>query len=107
MAIAEQLTCVPSAVRRGSTPRTAALAHAAAHQVYAPYAEQVRLAAEVTVPEGTDVFTANALGFAHIYPRLTPVVRDGELIVGARLRDPEGQHLVGWIPDGTAAYVEN
>ncbi len=106
MAIAEQLTCVPSAVRRGSTPRTAALAHAAAHQVYAPYAEQARLAAEVTVPEGTDIFTANALGFAQFYPRLTPVVRDGELIVGARLRDSEGRHLVGWIPDGTAAYVE-
>jgi pyruvate-formate lyase len=106
LAIAEQLTCVPFAVRRGSTPRTAALAHAAAHQVYAPYAEQARLAAEVSVPEGTDLFTAHALGFAAYYPRLTPVVRDGELIVGARLRDPEGQHLVGWVPDGTASYVE-
>ena len=107
MAIAEQLTCVPAATRRGSTARTEALAHAAAHQIYAPYAEQARLAAEVSVPAGTDVFTAHALGFAHVYPRLTPVVRDGELIVGARLRDPAGLHLVGWIPDGTAAYVAN
>jgi hypothetical protein len=107
VASAEQLTCVPAATRRGSTPRTEALAEAAAHQVYAPYAEQGRLAAEVTIAEGTGVVTAHALRFAHLYPRLTPVVREGELIVGARLRDPDGQHLVGWIPDGNAAYVES
>jgi len=106
LALAEQLTCVPSATRRGSTPRTEALAHAAAHQVFAPYAEQARLAAEVTTPAGMDPFSANAIGFAHVYPRLTPLVREGELIVGARRRDPDGRHLVGWIPDGTISYVE-
>lgn len=107
MGTAIQLTCVPAAPQpRGSTPRTHALAEAAAHQVDAPYAEQGRLAAEVSVPEGTEIFTANAIGFAYYYPRLTPVIREGELIVGARLRDPDGQHLIGWLPDGNSSYVE-
>lgn len=107
MAVTGQLTCVPAATRpRGSTARTAALAEAAAHQVYAPYGEQARLTAEVSIPVDASLTAAAALRFTSVYPRLTPVIRPGELIVGARLRDVEGQHLVGWLPDGKAAYVE-
>jgi formate C-acetyltransferase len=106
VAIAEQIVCMPAAKKRGCTARMEALAEAAVHQIYARYGEQARLAEEAIVPAEGNAFGRSAAYFAHIYPHMTPVIREGELIVGARRRDPEGEHLIGWIPDGTASYVE-
>jgi formate C-acetyltransferase len=47
-----------------------------------------------------------AHAFAEIYPRLTPVVRDGELIVGARVRGSKKDGGWNWYPDGFPEYVD-
>jgi formate C-acetyltransferase len=103
--MAETIRCLPADRRRGTTPRTQRLAEALLGQVYARFAEFDRLFAEAPRPAQADAFGQAAAVFSYAYPRQTPVIREDELIVGARLRDPEGEHLIGWLPDGSADYV--
>jgi len=77
-------------------------------KTYYPFREQWRLYAE-NPPEGPWGMLTATRQFAAVYPGLTPVVHDDELLVGARMRE-EGD--VGcWYPDGvtdyTAGYAQN
>jgi len=47
---------------------------------------------------------ANASCFAHVHPRQTPLMWDGELIAGARIQADEEPGW-GWVPDGNPDYV--
>lgn len=106
------MTCVPALklagqqFQRGSTPRTAALAAEAAARKFYAFGEQRALAAQFVAPEGLSPILRDAHAFAYLHTRLTPLVRDGELIVGARLRETETPDIWGWLPDGNASYVE-
>lgn len=105
MPVAIANPCVASGQARGSTPRTRALAELAIASQYGMFAEQRRLA-ESAPPVVTDsqvLRQANA--FAYMHARLTPVVRDGELIVGARVRALEGDPGWSWYPDGLDSYI--
>lgn len=104
--------CVPAArqragrdLRRGSTPRTHRLALDAVTRAYRPYVEQARLHAAFTPPADAGRFMQEALAFAHVHPRLTPVIREGELLVGARVRGTT-ETAGHWFPDGYDGYVE-
>ncbi|NCO35769.1 MAG: hypothetical protein GW893_18150 [Armatimonadetes bacterium] len=90
---------------RGITRRTHALALDAVRRKYTAYAEQARLYEQYQAPEGMSRFMGEAYTFSHVHPRLTPVIREGELIVGARLRSEEDSAW-GWVPDGNASYVD-
>jgi len=108
-----EMPCVPAArrrgsreLRRGSTGRTHRLAMAAVTREYRGFVEQAHLYGSCTPPSpGVSNMLAAAHCFAQVYPELTPVVRDGELIVGARMRGGEGEGW-GWLPDGIYPYVE-
>ncbi len=91
-------------VPRGCTPRTHRLAMEAVQRAYTAFEEQARLYAAHPADEGVDHFLAAARVFAAVYPQLTPVIGDDELIVGARLRG--AQEAGGWIPDGYDWYVD-
>ena len=93
--------------RRGITPRTHRLAMDAVTREYLPFAEWARLSAAYTPEEGIDPFLAAAHVFAYIHPRLTPVIRADELLVGARIRAlcAERQQS-NWFPDGYAFYLD-
>jgi len=90
---------------RGSTPRTHALAWDATRRS-GQFIEEARLN-ESHVPPAGDLspILAAAHRFESVYPSLTPLVRDGELIVGARIQADE-EPAWGWVPDGSAHYVE-
>ena len=107
------MPCVPSLRRlngriqpRGSTPRTQRLAEDAARRKYFPYSEQAALYGACTPPPGLTAILTTAHAFADVYPRLTPLVREDELIVGARIRGTDPATVHGWLPDGNVAYVE-
>lgn len=105
--------CVPSlttpdgrTLQRGSTARTARLADDAVSRDYSPFGEQAALYAAFSPPAQATPILRAASAFAAVFPRLTPLVRDGELIVGARRRNQDGVVVGGWLPDGSASYVE-
>lgn len=107
------MPCVPSLktldgrpLERGSTARTALLAHDAASRKYYTYIEQAQLYRESPHTAGLTPIMAAAEAFAYAHPRLTPLVRERELIVGARMRATEGETIQAWLPDGNAGYVE-
>ena len=107
-----ELSCVPAAVRdesgerrRGSTARVHALALDAIGRPHLPFEEQRQLFEACEPPDGVGPFLAAAHCFARVHPSLTPVVREGELIVGARVRATEGS-AHGWLPDGSASYID-
>ncbi|MCC6445938.1 MAG: hypothetical protein IT210_21095 [Armatimonadetes bacterium] len=104
--------CVPDllvregrAIPRGSTARTEGLLEEMLRAACGTFAEQARLYAEAPVPEGTGRMMADAYRFAWAHPRLTPVVRDGELIVGGRLRNTDNGPGWCWYPDGGEWYI--
>ena len=107
-----QLPCVPAALRdatgerlRGSTARVHALALDAIARPHLPFEEQRQLYEGCQAPTDVGPFLAAAHCFARVHPSLTPVIREGELIVGARLRATEGP-AHGWLPDGSASYID-
>ena len=90
-----ELSCVPAAVRdesgerrRGSTARVHALALDAIGRPHPPFEEQRQLFEACEPPDGVGPFLAAAHCFARVHPSLTPVVREGELIVGASVGFP-------------------
>jgi len=91
--------------RHGITPRTQALAEDAASRLYGAFLEQRQLDAEYQAPDGITTVLADAQHFAYTFPRLTPVIRDGELIVGALIRSTEDE-MPGWLPDGHPEYID-
>ena len=91
---------------RGSTPTTSRLAQDAITRDYTPHVEQARLYEGYTAPEGLSPILRAAHALAHVYPRLTPVVREDEWIVGARARGTDGEKAWNWFPDGLADYVD-
>lgn len=91
---------------RGSTPRTRRLATDAAERGYTPFTEHAQLHAAHTPPEELPPILRAAHAFASVHPRMTPVIRDDELIVGARLRSTGGEPSRDWFPDGFPEYVD-
>lgn len=101
--------CVPAVRRdgalRGSSPRTHRLAMHAVTKPYNIFDECRQLHAEYTPPEGQNPLMQEALRFAQVHPRLTPVIRDDELIIGALLRGEENSSW-NWLPDGAVHYID-
>ena len=91
--------------QRGTTPRTHQLAWDATRRS-GIFAEETRLN-ESYVPPDKDLspILVAAHRFESVYPSLTPLVRDGECIVGARIQADEDPAW-GWVPDGSAHYVD-
>ncbi len=108
MPVVVETPCVAKAVDRGSTPRTQALAERAIAESYGRFVEATTLRGECPLPPA-DCADSRILADAHVFawmrPRLTPVVRDGELIVGALLRAEDGPPGGSWLPDGHDWYV--
>lgn len=92
-------------VKRGSTARTSALCDDAVNRAYLPFIEQAHLYSSFTPTEGAGPMMSAAEVFAYVHPRLTPVILDGELIVGGFIRATEGQGY-HWYPDGYSWYVD-
>ena len=112
MAAAMEAPCMPAPIRRegrevprGSTPRMQRLAVEVAGAIGGRFVEEAELGAAFTPPAGVSPYLAEAQRFADVYPRLTPVIREDEPLVGARVRSP---HEPGWqwYPDGNVGYVE-
>jgi len=103
-----QSICLQSGVdglpRRGSTPRTHRLAWDAATSRSGNFVERERLYREYKPDKSLSPMMANASCFAHVHPRQTPLIRDGELIAGARIQADEEPGW-GWVPDGNPDYV--
>ncbi len=91
--------------RQGITPRTQALAEDAATRLYGAFIEQRELHSQYQAPDGISPFLADAQRFAYAFPRLTPVIRDGELIVGSLIRAMDNE-MPGWLPDGHPEYID-
>jgi formate C-acetyltransferase len=89
---------------RGSTPRTNRLATIAANQKESRFDERGQLYASFQYPEDVSPFMRDALCFAAVHPKLTPVINEDELIVGGYLR-AEGTSW-NWYPDGNDSYVQ-
>ncbi|MEN6521737.1 MAG: pyruvate formate lyase family protein [Armatimonadota bacterium] len=98
-AIEHEISCVPSAKRRGSTDRVNQLAAAAVTRPYRRYSEYLSLYEAVVSIEGEHRYRRAARSFAEVYPKMTPVIRPGELLVGAKLRDEDTPSDWMWIPD--------
>ncbi|MEN6643206.1 MAG: pyruvate formate lyase family protein [Armatimonadia bacterium] len=97
--------CVPTPSRpRGSTVRTARLAAEVLARLYTPFTEYRELSQQYqsTAP---DTVRANAETFSEVFPRLTPLIREDELIVGAKRRDAEAAEIIAWFPDGQRNYA--
>jgi len=108
MPVAVENPCVARAAERGSTPRTRALADRALRASYGRFAEAAALRGLCpSAPAGTPRILADAAAFAWVHPRMTPVIRPGELIVGAPLRAEDGPPGGSWLPDGHDWYVEH
>jgi len=89
---------------RGSTARTHRLAEEAASRHMTSFCELRRFTEEAVRPEGVSAMLAEATIFAAVRARLTPVVHDDELLVGAYVRgEQEGW---SWFPDGNTEQVE-
>ncbi|MBM3493550.1 MAG: hypothetical protein FJX72_04390 [Armatimonadetes bacterium] len=98
----------PGAGKRGSTPRTSRLATHAIERQYGRFVEWAELSSrcpESPCHEAPVLREARRFAWAH--PRQTPVVRDGELIVGARVRAEDGPPGGSWYPDGFDWYIEH
>ncbi len=91
---------------RGSTRRTHQLALDAINRVYSPFAEQRLLNSQFHADSAMSPLLQEAHRFAFVHSQLTPVIRPGELIVGARRRSAEAGNAAHWFPDGSAAYVD-
>ena len=91
--------------QRGSTPRTHRLAWDATRRS-GKFVEEAELN-ESYIPPAKEMspILAAAHRFKSVYPSLTPVVRDGERIVGAKIQADE-EPAWGWIPDGSEHYVD-
>jgi pyruvate-formate lyase len=91
--------------QRGSTSRTHRLAWDATRRS-GRFVEEAELN-ESYVPPDKDMspIFAAAYRFKSVYPSLTPVVRDGERIVGAKIQAEEEPDW-GWVPDGSEHYVD-
>jgi len=87
-------------IRRGSTDRTHRLAWDAATLMSGNCIERQAIRQAYVAPGGLSTMLAQAHQFASTYPRLTPVIREGELIVGGYIQSDEPP---GWgcAPDGT------
>lgn len=92
--------------RRGSTQRTHSLAQDAVNRSYKPFAEQRRLHRQFSPPSGISPILQEAHRFAYVHSQLTPVIRSGELIVGARVRSGEDGEAGHWFPDGNPSYID-
>ena len=91
--------------QRGSTPRTHRLAWDATRRS-GRFVEEVELNESYVPPDGDmPPILAAAHRFEAVYPSLTPVVRNGERIVGAKIQADEEPDW-GWIPDGSEQYVD-
>ena len=108
------MACVPTlrepggrSFVRGSTPRTRRLAEDAVVREYGRFYEQAELAAATPDPDIPNLHLRTAHRFRSFYPCLTPVVREDELIVGARLRETGKGSVMGWMPDGFLHYTDN
>ena len=91
--------------QRGSTPRTHQLAWDATRRS-GKFVEEAQLN-ESYIPPDKDMppILAAAHRFKSVYPFLTPLVRDGERIVGAKIQSDE-EPAWGWVPDGSEHYVD-
>jgi formate C-acetyltransferase len=69
--------------------------------------ELARLNAEVQPIEGEHMYQHAARWFEQVYPRMTPVIRPGELLVGAYLSDEDTPSDWMWTPDGYDWEVKN
>ena len=97
-----------SAGERGSTPRTRRLAAHAVERQYGRFVEWAELSARCPEPpESETPVLREARRFAWLYPRQTAVIRDGELIVGARVRAEDGPPGGAWYPDGFDWYIDH
>lgn len=91
---------------RGSTSRVQRLALEAVTRVFRPYAEQQALAVQYAPTGDGHRYAQAAQYFADVHTRLTPVIREGELIVGARLRDDNPERYFEWQPDGLDYHTD-
>ena len=108
---------VTNIIPRGSTARTAMLAEDAARYERCRWSEWHQLLAKNQPDDYTD-FAQLASQYQQLYSNLTPLIRPGELIVGARYEmetgqpgadnyarwDPEGNHYVGAFAERLSAY---
>ena len=90
---------------RGSTPRTQQLAEEAMERDYGQgYVEREALReSHVPDPARSPMLQA-AHRFAHVFTNLTPVIRPGELVVGALVRGDK--EAWDWKPDGYPTQVD-
>ncbi len=120
MAVIKRSNCLPT-IRthakdrplRGSTHRIDRLANMAVNQFYGRFAEYSQLIETYRAahpPESLragrlydTAYDAAAIGYA--FAHMTPYIREGECIVGARQRDPE-QAGWDWLPDGGDHYID-
>jgi len=109
MPVAVDNPCVArSPAGRGSTPRTAELARLALETQYGRFVEAAALNGAYRSPdEDVCPILREARRFAWVHPRQTAVIRDGELIVGARTRADDGPPGGSWYPDGFDWYVDH
>lgn len=111
MAASNTWACVPGTIAggipalRGSTPRVRQLCDDVINRVYLPFIEQGQLYGSCVVPEGVSPMMAGSLVFSNAHPKLTPVIHDGELIVGSYIRATTGDGH-NWIPDGYTFYID-
>lgn len=90
---------------RGSTPRTRRLAMEAVTRDYLPFTELEELQAAIPQVTGVSAMLAETQAFAAMYLRLTPVIQEGELILGSFLRGEKGS-CWNWFPDGDTRYTD-
>lgn len=98
-------TSLQSQLRRGSTARTERMAHEAANMKYTSWRQfhETCIAYAPASSHPIEQFMYNTAG---LWSHLPPHIKQGELIVGARLRAPEDTPEVGgWVPDGNE-YVK-
>jgi formate C-acetyltransferase len=93
---------------RGSTARTRRLANHAVERQYGRFVELADLSSRYPEPDARLApVLREAMRFAWIHPRQTPVIREGELIVGARVRAEDGPPGGAWYPDGFDWYLDH
>lgn len=106
--------CVPSplispegnARPRGCTPRVERLVEEALREEYGPFNEEQRLYAGAGPPEDLPPgILREAWVLGYVWTHLTPLVRDGELIVGAKRRSPTRPPEWCWFPGGNPDQV--